>query len=333
MSVPIVTFFNNKSRTGKTLLTYNLAWMFSELGYKILAVDFDPQSNLSSAFLPDSQLEALWKDGDPNNTVYGCLKPILEGTGAILNPLIEKPDYNLSLIPGNVSLFNCESELSNLWRLCLNRNQRAHQAASSFWRFLQAGAKSVEADVIMLDTGSNLGFINRFAFISSDWIVTPLTPDLTSIQALKTLGPAINSWREAWIDCKSKIPKDSDLEIPLGRTSPLGYIMLQHEDRLDRPVDAYLKWRMVIPQVYHSKVLDNKIEDSISIETDSKCLAILKHYRILYPMAQSARKPVFLLKDADGANGSHQKLVNMAYGNFKKLALSIAGRIGLDIDD
>jgi len=55
---------------------------------------------------------------------------------------------------------------------------------------------------------------------------------------------------------------------------------------------------------------------------------MIKHYYSLAPMAQEARKPVFLLRSADGAIGSHQQAVRDAYGHFKSLTkrlLAVAG--------
>jgi len=37
MTVPVLTFFNNKSGVGKTSLGYHLTWMLSGLGYRVLA--------------------------------------------------------------------------------------------------------------------------------------------------------------------------------------------------------------------------------------------------------------------------------------------------------
>ena len=34
MSVPVLTFFNNKGGVGKTSLVYHLAWMLSDMGYR-----------------------------------------------------------------------------------------------------------------------------------------------------------------------------------------------------------------------------------------------------------------------------------------------------------
>ena len=47
MTVRVLTFFNNKGGVGKTSLVFHLACMYAELGRRVLAVDLDPQANLT----------------------------------------------------------------------------------------------------------------------------------------------------------------------------------------------------------------------------------------------------------------------------------------------
>ena len=54
-----IVFFNNKGGVGKTTSIYHVAWMLSELGHKVLAVDLDPQCNLSSMFLSEERLAEI----------------------------------------------------------------------------------------------------------------------------------------------------------------------------------------------------------------------------------------------------------------------------------
>jgi hypothetical protein len=68
--------------------------------------------------------------------------------------------------------------------------------------------------------------------------------------------------------------------------------------------------------------------EAIDVDSDEHCLAQLKDYRSLMPMAQEARKPMFLLKPADGAIGGHQGAVRQAYEDFRRLAERIIERIG-----
>lgn len=59
-----VAFFNNKGGVGKTTLVYHLTWMLADRGERVLAVDLDPQANLTSMFLLEDALEDLWPKGE-----------------------------------------------------------------------------------------------------------------------------------------------------------------------------------------------------------------------------------------------------------------------------
>ena len=39
MTAPVLTFFNNKGGVGKTSLVYHLAWMLSDMGRRVVAID------------------------------------------------------------------------------------------------------------------------------------------------------------------------------------------------------------------------------------------------------------------------------------------------------
>ena len=66
-----IAFFNNKGGVGKTSLVYHLTWMYAELGLSVVAADLDPQANLTSMFLDDEQMDALWAENNHANTIYG----------------------------------------------------------------------------------------------------------------------------------------------------------------------------------------------------------------------------------------------------------------------
>jgi hypothetical protein len=77
--------------------------------------------------------------------------------------------------------------------------------------------------------------------------------------------------------------------MPLGEMTPVGYVVLQHAVRLDRPVKAYQRWLDRVPFVYRRSVLAEPLSKGM-VETtpdnDPNCLAQLKHYRSLMPLAQ-----------------------------------------------
>lgn len=349
MSVPILTFFNNKGGVGKTSLVYHLSWMFSDLGLRVLAVDLDPQANLSSAFLTEDDFEALF---DRNNqarpaTIHEALRPLIEGYGDVQIPELhhasevrhlpqqellfrdaQSSDVNetgqtLWLIPGDLLLSTFEDQLSETWPKCSNGDIRAFRVTSAFWRVMQMTASRIAAELILVDVGPNLGAINRAALIASDHVAIPLAPDLFSLQGLRNLGPRLRSWRQDWQEKLSKFPS-GNFGLPPAHTKPVGYIVQQHAVRLDRPVKAYARWMNRIPGQYRESVLGCPAESGVQVDNDPHCLATLKNYRSLMPLAQEARKPMFHLKTADGAMGSHAIAALEVYKDYKQLATQLA---------
>lgn len=321
-----IAFFNNKGGVGKTSLVYHLAWMFADRGIKTLAVDLDPQANLTSMFLDEERLEELWPDGEHPDTVYGAVRPILRGVGDIASPHIEKITEKLGLIPGDLGLSRFEDKLSAAWPNCQLGDESAFRTMTAFHRLVQHGADG-GAELVLIDVGPNLGAINRSALIASDQVCLPLAPDLFSLQGLKNLGPTLNEWREVWRELLNKAP--AEVPMPKGSMQPIGYIVMQHGIRDSRPVKAYQRWLDRIPQTYRESVLIEEAASNISVADDPYMLALLKHYRSLMPMAMEANKPIFFLKSADGAIGSHQEAVASCYMDFKRLAGKIAANAGI----
>lgn len=328
-----LAFFNNKGGVGKTTLVYHLAWMFAELGLSVLAADLDPQANLTSMFLSEDELEGIWEEDGSSRTVTGCLAPLMEGTGDIAEPYIAPITPQIGLIVGDLSLSSVEDELSNQWPDCLDRKARAFRVITAFWRMLEMGASQQKADVVLIDVAPSLGALNRTALISASHVVIPLVPDLYSIQGLKNLGPTLKAWREEWGERLERNPIPT-LSMPEGRMTPVGYVVLQHAVRLDRPVKAYQRWLDRVPSVYRRSVLaETPSKGSIEAtpDNDPNCLAQLKHYRSLMPLAQEARKPMFLLTPADGALGGHFQAAQACRKEFRALASALAGRCSIPL--
>lgn len=325
-----IAFFNNKGGVGKTSLVYHLAWMYADLGLNVIAADLDPQANLTSMFLDDGRLEEIWADDDHQGTIYGAFQPLLEGTGDVAAPHTEEVSPGLGLVVGDLALSAAEDELSSQWPDCLDRKPRAFRVLSGLWRILMAAGENAAADLVLIDVGPNLGALNRAALVAAKDVVIPLAPDLYSLQGLRNLGPTLRRWRGEWAERLSRRPDAiGSLALPGGEMRPTGYVVLQHAVRLDRPVKAYGRWMARIPQWYRASVLDERAPGKATIDTDPHCLAALKHYRSLMPLAQEARKPMFFLKPADGAIGGHMVAVQDCYRDFRHLAGRIADRCGM----
>jgi chromosome partitioning protein len=329
-----LAFFNNKGGVGKTTLVYHLAWMYQELGVKVVAVDLDPQANLTAAFLRQERLEELWLDSAPSRTILGVLLPLLERLGDIRDPGLEEVGDRLWLLPGDLGLSLSEDRLAEAWPKGLPDNSRfdredAVRVTSAFYRAAARASQLCGADLVLIDVGPSLGALNRAALIACDFVVMPLGADLYSLQGLRNLGPTLKGWRQGW-KLRFGAPSPEGLHLPGGDMAPIGYVLLQHAVRKDRPVKAYQRWVARIPAVYHHEILGEPVGQPIA-DPDPQQLASLKHYRSLMPLAQDARKPMFLLTAADGAIGGHSQAVLDCYRDFKSLAIRIAAGCGLSL--
>ncbi len=319
-----IAFFNNKGGVGKTSLVYHCAWMLTGMGKRVLAVDLDPQSNLSIMALDVDRLEALWPDEEHPQTLYGAVAPLFGGTGDVSEAHIEPLTEGLGLLVGDLALSRIEDDLSTEWPRCLEGRERAFRVTTAFWRVLRNAAKRHRADLVLIDVGPNLGAINRAALVAASHVVVPVAPDLFSLQGLRNLGPMVGQWRKTW---QAALPQASPAvgEMPQGDMRPCGYVLMQNAERLGRPTKASARWQERLAQGYRESVLG---QWCLSEQPDPNQIQRIKHYRSLMPIAMEARKPMFALTSADGAIGAHQASVHQCRADFERLCGEIGRRVG-----
>ncbi|WP_340562617.1 ParA family protein [Streptomyces sp. GSL17-111] len=342
-----IALFNNKGGVGKTTLSYHLAHMIRRLGLTVLAVDLDPQANLTSMCLEETEIEELWENsselidqgaapgGPPGTgrvrsgqTIADAVRPIMEGTGDVAHVEPAQLEPGLWLLPGSLDLSRFEDKLSNEWSRAYGGDIAAIRTSTAFHRIIEQAVAAVEADVVLIDVGPNLGAINRAALISADTVLMPLAADLFSLKGLSNLGPTLRQWRTDWQTLVlPRVP--AGISAPNADMRPLGYVIMQPEMRLDRPVKAYQRWLQRIPWVYTAAVLG----ESSPAKDDRHRIATLRNYRSLMPLAHDARKPMFDLRPADGALGSTQQYVKTCYREFRQLAEAVLDRLGTPWDD
>jgi len=331
-----IAFFNNKGGVGKTSLAYHLAWMFSEMGLRVVAIDLDPQSNLTSSFLEDEILEDLWGRGSSPRTILGCLDPLLNMMGDLIPPELYEVDEQIRLVPGDLGLSTFEDRLAEAWGKCLGDNTPtrldAARVTTAFYRVMEAADARFGSDVVLIDVGPNLGAINRAALVAADYVVIPLAADLFSLQGLRNLGPTLQGWRESWKRRKDSLAGDNHgakaITLPTGAMEPAGYVVMQPSVRERYPVKAYRRWIARIPDVYRTEILGMRGPFDVP-PVDPYALAVLRNYRSLAPMAQDARKPMFALKPADGAIGGHVAAVKDCYRTMHEIASRLVRTCGL----
>ena len=316
------------------------------MGVRVLAADLDPQSNLTAAFLDEDDLAALWHEpqspawnpvqpslqGIPtkvtssSGTIAQAVRPIMEGIGDVAKFDPIRIAEELWLVPGDLDLSAFEDKLSDAWpRTFPGNDLAAVRTTTALHRIISSAADNVDADLVLIDVGPNLGAINRAALLTADAVLMPLAADLFSLRGLRNLGPTLRDWRSIWQGTVlPRIP--NDIASPQGTMLPLGYIIMQPTMRLDRPVNAYRRWLERIPSVFQSAVLGMENE-AIDNQSRKYEIATIRNYQSLMPLAHDARKPMFDLRSADGAIGSTQTLVQRCYADFQRLSEDILNRL------
>jgi chromosome partitioning protein len=302
-------------------LAFNLSWMFAKRGVRTLAADLDPQSALTSLFLGTEKAAELSTRGE---TVYRALhSKTLEEI-----PTCEISD-NLSLLAGDVSLFDLEPILTQEWENSLRGDPQAAGTVTSLHQTLQRAARKHSSDLIVMDLAPTIGGINKAALLAASHLIIPIVPDALAVGGLAIAGRVLSQWAKEWNLIQSRIPPsvvDTSLRIP----QPLGYVLLKVRVFQSRPIHSMKHWMEAIPIAFYRDILKGRGQAPNSLTSDPNCLAIIKESHLL-SMAAEANKPVFQLKPADGALGSYQLAVHQEQKTYMGLADHIAALIGLSI--
>ncbi|AZT91577.1 ParA family protein [Caldicellulosiruptor changbaiensis] len=167
----VVAVVNQKGGVGKTTTCVNLSAAISKKGKKVLAVDCDPQGNLTSGFGIDKK--SLEK------TIYD----VLIGSADIKEVIIKDKFENLDILPSNVNLAGSEIELVSV----IAREYRLKSAIES--------VKS-EYDYIFIDCPPSLGLLTLNALAASDSVIIPIQCEYYALEGLSQLSSTINLVRK-----------------------------------------------------------------------------------------------------------------------------------------
>lgn len=154
----VISISNQKGGVGKTTTAGSLAGGLKRHGYRVLAIDLDPQGNLTFSF---------GGDNETNATIYDVLKGESKALHAIQHLHIA------DLISSNILLSSIELEFTNTGREFLMR-----EALSPILPLY---------DFIIIDTPPALGILTVNAFTASDYIIVPMLSDIFSLQGITQL--------------------------------------------------------------------------------------------------------------------------------------------------
>ena len=154
----IIAISNQKGGVAKTTTTQALAAVLNQRGYKVLAVDFDPQGNLSDS--ANAVTEGV-------NTVYEVLKQ---------SATVGESTQELSafeIVPANILLASADQTLAQTGKEY--RLKEALEPVKSLY------------DYILIDTPPSLGLLTINAFTAADEIIIPTTAGKFAVKGINEL--------------------------------------------------------------------------------------------------------------------------------------------------
>ncbi|MDR1193728.1 MAG: ParA family protein [Peptococcaceae bacterium] len=165
----IITLANQKGGVGKTTSTNALAVCLKHKGYKVLCVDFDPQSNLSFSMNADLS--------DKAPKIYDAIKRAVKVRHTIQRTGI------VDIIPADLPLSGLELEFTSRGREFILRDCLAQVAG--------------QYDYILIDSPPALGILTINAFAAADIVLIPCLPDAFSLQGTRRLHETITRVKPA----------------------------------------------------------------------------------------------------------------------------------------
>jgi chromosome partitioning protein len=161
----IIVFANQKGGVGKTTTAVNLGAYLAEAGKKVLLVDFDPQSNTTSAVGAKKDLPGVYE------LIMGKVEPE--------EAIQECSVANLWIIGSNIDLTGATVELVDLPKREYFLKRSLAPLADRY-------------DYLFIDCPPSLGLLTLNGLVAADFVIIPLQCEYFALEGLSLLLKTVN---------------------------------------------------------------------------------------------------------------------------------------------
>lgn len=170
----IISIANFKGGSAKTTTAAHLSHFLALNGYRVLAIDLDPQASLSSMFGCQPEMEVA-----ENETIFAALR--YDGGRRPIRDIIRKTYFTgIDLIPGNIEVMEYEHDTPRFLAT------KATPEGSLFFERLRLAIEEIEDDydIVILDTPPSLGFLTLGAFYAATGLIVTVHPAMLDVMSM-----------------------------------------------------------------------------------------------------------------------------------------------------
>ena len=170
----VLAVANFKGGSAKTTTSIHLAQYLALRGYRVLAIDLDPQASMSAMFGAQPEF-----DVPANETIYAALR--YDEERRPIRDVIRRTYFTgLDLIPGNLEVMEFEHDTPRMLM------QREQPGEAIFFERLKLALREVEDeyDIVVLDTPPSLGFLTLGALYAATGMIITVHPAMLDVASM-----------------------------------------------------------------------------------------------------------------------------------------------------